>query len=148
MSEKIIYDKAKYHIEGDFPEDLDEKQAYVLTGFFVTWLSLNELFSDLIITDYKEKFDNLKNKEISPSDFYKAIGGVFSEDMLTQEGNLFTQQYFDFDNGQYLDDYDYLLSEKLPSFFHVADTWENYEIISTKINSRFIGWEKNRKKES
>ncbi|MGH7457354.1 MAG: hypothetical protein ACRENG_38750, partial [bacterium] len=73
---------------------------------------------------------------------YRAVGGVLSEDMLTAEGNAFTQQYFDFDNGQYLDDYDELLAEHLPSFFHVAETWENYDILAKRIDERFTAWKK------
>lgn len=35
---EIIFDKAKWHLGGDFPTDLDEHQAYVHTGMFVGWL--------------------------------------------------------------------------------------------------------------
>jgi hypothetical protein len=146
MNEQMVYDKAKYHIEGDFPEGLDKSQAYVPTGFFVAWLAMNNLLSDEILSDFKNEVDSLKNRKASPSSLYRAVGGVLSEDMLTAEGNAFTQQYFDFDHGQYLDDYDELLSEHLPSFFHVTDTWKNYNILAKRIDERFMVWRKNLRK--
>ncbi len=142
MNEQIIYDKAKYHVEGDFPEGLDKSQAHVPTGFFVAWLAMNNLVSEEILSNFKDEVDAIKNRKASPSGLYRAVGGVFSEDMLTAEGNVFTQQYFDFDIGKYLDDYDELLSEHLPSFFHVADTWENYNILAKRIDERFAAWKK------
>jgi hypothetical protein len=146
MNEQIIYDKAKYHIEGDFPDGLNKSQAHVPTGFFVAWLAMKPLVSEEILFDFKNEVDSLKTKTVSPSSLYRAVGGVLSEDMLTAEGNAFTQQYFDFDHGQYLDDYDELLSEHLPSFFHVADTWKNYDVLAKRIDERFAVWKKNLRK--
>jgi hypothetical protein len=60
--------------------------------------------------------------------------------MLTDEGNRFAVDYFDFDRGKYLADYEELLAKSLPSLYHVEDTWENYEIISKKIDERYADW--------
>ena len=32
-----VYDKAKWHFQGDFPKELDDHQAYVHTGIFLGW---------------------------------------------------------------------------------------------------------------
>lgn len=37
--ELVVYDKAEWHYEGEFPQELDIFQAYVPTGmFFVGWV--------------------------------------------------------------------------------------------------------------
>jgi len=60
--------------------------------------------------------------------------------MLNEEGNKFTQFYFDFENGQYINDYENNLANDLPSIFHVQDTWENYEKARKFINIRYNQW--------
>ena len=46
LFQTIIYDKAKYHYEGDFPQELPMEQAFVHTGMFLSWIIDNNLFSD------------------------------------------------------------------------------------------------------
>ncbi|MGP6149634.1 hypothetical protein LZP85_08860 [Priestia flexa] len=42
-----VYDKAKWHYEGDFPEDLDEDQGFVHTGMYLGWvIDDNNLYSE------------------------------------------------------------------------------------------------------
>jgi hypothetical protein len=38
-----VYDKAKWHFDGDFPKELDDFQGYVHTGMFLGWLVDNGL---------------------------------------------------------------------------------------------------------
>ena len=38
MDKSIVFDKAKWHYEGNFPGDLDERQAFVHTGMFLGWI--------------------------------------------------------------------------------------------------------------
>ena len=35
VGELVVFDKAKWHFQGDFPQDLDIFQAYVPTGFYI-----------------------------------------------------------------------------------------------------------------
>jgi hypothetical protein len=35
MSNSIVYDKAKYHYQGDFPNDISIDQSFVHTGMFL-----------------------------------------------------------------------------------------------------------------
>ena len=39
-----VYDKAKWHFRGEFPDELDIFQGYVHTGFYLTWIIENGLF--------------------------------------------------------------------------------------------------------
>ena len=57
----------------------------------------------------------------------------------------FAKAYFDLEKGKYPKDYDKLLTENLPSTYHVQDTWENYDLIKPQIDKRFAAWKKKRK---
>ena len=61
-----VYDKAKWHFGGEFPNELDNFQGYVHTGFYLTWIIENGLFD----TNGDEFF----NSEISKVKKRKLIG--------------------------------------------------------------------------
>src|SRR4051794_15432306 len=42
----LVYDKAKYHYDGDFPKGLPRKQAFVHTGMFIGWLIDHGMIAD------------------------------------------------------------------------------------------------------
>jgi PII-like signaling protein len=133
-----VYDKAEYHYDGDFPKGLARKQAFVHTGMFVGWL----IEHDMIAKDFLEEAQKFKAREISGAQVYKAWDGCLNSDMLVEEGRRFASDYFDFEHGQFLDDYEALLVKDLPSLYHVADTWENYNLIKTKIDERYEAWKR------
>ena len=64
--------------------------------------------------------------------------------MLSEEGNAFAMEYFDFENGKYLDDYTRLLQGTLPSEYHIRYTEENYARMKEVIDQRYIEWESTR----
>ncbi len=141
----LVFDKAKWHYEGDFPEDLGEEQGFVHTGMFVGWIIDAGLYSEDFADDFKSEIRKFKARKLTGSGVYAAADGVFDEEMLNPEGLAFATEYFDFDKGQYLKDYDKLLSGKLPSMYHVQDTWENYDRLREQIDKRFAAWKKKRK---
>ena len=47
-----VYDKAEFHYDGDFPEDLEDYQGFVHTGMFVAWL----IEHDMIDAEANEEF--------------------------------------------------------------------------------------------
>jgi hypothetical protein len=128
-----VHDKADWHLEGEFPEDLREDQAYVHTGLFAAWLSDR----GLITGEYEDEANQIKRRKMTGPKAYKNWGGVLASDMLSDEGNAFTREYYD---TMFCPDYEELLSRKLPSFYHVKDTWENYEILKQRIDKRFQSW--------
>jgi hypothetical protein len=40
----IVYDKAKWHYEGDYPKDLPTENAFTHTGMFLAWLADTGLY--------------------------------------------------------------------------------------------------------
>ncbi|WP_346239302.1 hypothetical protein ABDK00_006280 [Niabella insulamsoli] len=136
-----VYDKAKYHYGGNFPEELEDFQGFVHTGMFVCWLIDNDLLDEDFFDDCIEDIKRVKNRELTGAQFYEIwMDGVFSIEEVSEIGNRFALHYFDFDTGMYINDYEKTLAKQLPTIFHVQDSWENYEKIRKVIDNRFAEW--------
>jgi hypothetical protein len=136
-----VYDKAKYHYEGEYPADLPTDQALVHTGFFFGWLVAHGKTSSSFEEEFKRDIEDFLSRSITGPRLYAIAGGVLDETMLNAIGNAFTRSYFDFEKGSFVRDYQELLASSLPSFYRVADAWENYSKLSTRIDARFQAWQ-------
>jgi hypothetical protein len=137
-----VYDKAKYHYNGDYPKELSRQQAFVHTGMFVGWL----VEHDMIAKDFLPETEGFKERKITGAEIYEAWDGCLVSEILTEEGNRFASDYFDFERGEYLNDYQEVLARDLPSLYHVKNSWENYETIREKIDQRYAAWKKKQKR--
>jgi len=140
MAEPFVYDKAKYHYDGNFPDDLEPEQGFIHTGMFLGWIVDHDLYSDWFGPEMCVYIRAFKDREMTGAKVFEACDGVLVGDMLTDEGNAFARDYFDFERGKYLGDYSELLSQGLPSMYHVADTWPNYEKLKKRIDQRYREW--------
>ncbi len=143
MTKPFVYDKAKYHYDGDFPDELEESQGFVHTGMFLGWVIERGLYDTAWfgpeMTSYITAF---KKREISGAKLFEACDGVFLDTMLNVEGNAFAHHYFEFGRGKYLRDYAEILvvPNGLPTVYHVADSAQNYDRIKRQINKRYREW--------
>lgn len=140
MANPVVYDKAKWHYGGDFPKDLPDYQAFVHTGMFIAWLVGHDLYSEEFAEDFGNEIPLVKQRAITGAQLLEIADGVFADDMLNDEGNAFAHDYFDFERGAYLADYEQTLGASLPSLYHVEDTWENYDKIDLVIDRRYRHW--------
>ena len=135
------YDDASWHYGGQFPKDLPDEAGATHTGMFVAWALLSGLAGELHTKEFPEDLEKLRSRTVTPGRFFlDACDGKFTDEDLTDEGNAFTQSYFDFDTGSYLKDYEGLLAKGLPSTYHVPDTWENFEKLQPVLNARLESW--------
>lgn len=134
-----VYDKAKWHYEGDFPNDLSEKQAFVHTGMYLGWIIEKNLYSEEFEKASEQEILEFKQKNMTGTEVYMELDGVFASDMLNAEGRAFTESYFDFDKGTYLNDYEHIFPY-VESLYEVEDTWDNYKTIKAKVDNRFVAW--------
>lgn len=141
MRNPVVYDKAKYHLGSVELECLDEVQAEVHTAFFLGWLIDNHHVSDEFADDIGDLLKKYRDRQVMATDVYEVWDCCLIDNMLDSTGNAFARYYFDFDRGRYMSDYCELLVRDLPSEFHVANSWENYEIIRNRINERFNAWQ-------
>lgn len=141
-----VYDKAKWHYDGDFPKGLPKKQAFVHTGLFVGWLIRRNMisrdFTDQFTREFRAVAKDFKLRKITGPEAYKIWGGCLDSDMLTVEGNEFARKYYD--GSSFANDYWKLLVRDLPSFYHVQNTWTNYELLKRQIDVRYERWKKKR----
>jgi hypothetical protein len=97
---------------------------------------------EMISEEFTLEPARFRSGELTGTQVYELGDGVLVDDMLTDEGNRFTRAYFDFKTGQYMKDYDEILSRGLPTQYHVKDTKDNYERIKQRINQRYEVWKK------
>jgi hypothetical protein len=135
----IVYDKAKWHHEGDYPKGLPEENAFTHTGMFLAWLADRGLLSPAFVEDFQEELQQLNERRITPGRFFQIVDGVLASDMLNDDGNTFSGAYYTLEN-KYFDDYQDILVLTLPSVYHVADTWENCEKLKATIDRRYNEW--------
>lgn len=142
VKEAYVFDKAKWHYEGEFPAELDKAQAYVPTGMFITWAIKNDLISKKSRKRDAADIERVKNDEMSGAEFYRRNwDGVFSSRELGEEGDDFAREYLHIHDDLYTAvDFMNVLAAGLPTIYHVPDTFESYYRIEPIINERYQDW--------
>ncbi len=152
------YDDASWHYGGDFPKGLPDKNGATHTGMFLNWCIEKGLVSGELKEDAEEEIESLKRREITGAEFVmEVMDGKFSEYDLNHLGNSFAKDYYkddtDFGNrfSSFADDYvnlfDAQAEEKdyeYETFYHIEDTYENYDLMKQIINHRFEEWKEYR----
>jgi len=135
------YDDASWHYGGDFPKDLPDEAGATHTGMFVAWSMLTDLAGELHTNDFPEDLESLRSRAVTPGAFFLSVcDGKFTDEDLNDEGNAFAQEYFNFETGSYLKDYQRLLLGALPSLYHVQDTWANFDTLRPVLDKRLRAW--------
>ena len=139
----MSYDRADFDYSTE-ANPLPKGHAATHIGMFLAWAVINELHSDFLRDHYEELLAKLRRREITGRQFFEAACSErFSERDLNEEGNAFAQHYYVDEAGKrgaYFADYKKVLAAGLPSFWHVANTWENYEKIAAVISRRYEEW--------
>jgi hypothetical protein len=137
------YDDASWHYGGDFPKELPPEAGATHIGMFVAWCLLNGVGGDLHVTELPDLLEGLKAKRLTPGAFFvKACDEKFTDEDLSLDGNEFAKGYYDAKEGEYICDYEAAVGAGLPSLYHVADTWENYDRLAPVIAKRYDAWRK------
>lgn len=137
----IVYDKAKYHYNGDFPAELSHDQAYVHIGFYLGWLVDKGLCSNEFLNKYRSDVEAFQARKLLGSQLCKKASGVLAADMLNEEGNAFAESNYRSDMSDYLY---FVNQEDAESAYHVPDTWENYEMIQEQLDIDYEMWRERR----
>lgn len=108
---------------------------------FVAWCQLNGLGGELHTQDFPEMLDKLKNRKITPAQwFIVACDEKFTAEDLSEQGNEFTLWYYESDPPLYIEDYHSNCSSNLESLYHVPDTWDTYDKLAPAIRQQFNAW--------
>ena len=148
------YDDASWHYGGDFPKDLENENGATHIGMFLTWCIDNDLISEFQIEESERDIENVKNRTLTGAEFLiNNCDEKFTDEDLNDTGNQFATSYYNEDTefskafSTYFHDYqmtfEKIFNDKgliLDSFYHIENSWENYESIKPIIDKRFVQW--------
>lgn len=146
------FDKAQYHAKASsFPKDAPYAQAYVHIGFFLGFLAEANLLRDERMS--KKKVKQFLAREVRAGELCKFFGGALSPLDLKPEGIVFSYYYYagsshdkdviGISDVLYLADYGSALENEIAlagDAYRIEDSWENYEKVKQRIQSRFDSW--------
>jgi hypothetical protein len=135
------YDDASWHYGGDFPSDLPNEAGATHAGMFLAWCILKGLGGELFTEEEPELVLALRNRQTTPGRFFlRNCDGKLTDEDLNEQGNAFASAYFNLESGEFLADYDELVSSAVPSLYHVPDTWETYDQLAPRLDARYQAW--------
>jgi len=139
------YDRAGWHYGGDFPGGLPPENGGTHIGMFLAWCIMNNLQGEFHDRESAGGLEAVRERGITGREFLMAeCDEKFGDEDLDEEGNRFARAYYEItqekEEASYLSDYERILSPGLPSLYHVADTWENYDMIAPVISARYQHW--------
>lgn len=133
----MAYDKAKWHSEGDFPKGAPPENGGTHIGMFLGWAIHHGMASEELIADAGDAVLAVKERRMTGRAFlFRHLDGVLGEEDLNEQGNSFASHYYK----KYMGDYDRLVRRKLPTAYHVGDTWANYDAVAKMIDKRYGEW--------
>jgi hypothetical protein len=137
------YDRADWHSGGVYPADLPPENGGTHIGMFLAWAILNKFVSDMHRTESSDALVKVCARKMTGREFLsERCDDKFSREDLNDEGNAFAHYYYESedDDGLYYKDYERVLARGLPTMYHVADTWQNFDKIAPVISKRFKEW--------
>lgn len=138
MTQQITYDDTEWHIEDDFPDDLDARAAHTHIGMFLAWAVERNLESELLRATSGPQLDQLRTGVLKGSDVLaRCCDSMLTNYQFSDLGNAFAQDYYE---EHYLDDYVDLSDDSLPSIYHEPDTVEKYVQVRDLLDARFSKW--------
>lgn len=132
-----VHDKANWHSEGEFPADLDPFQAHVHIGMFLGWLVERGLTSEEFREDFAEDLAEFRARTLTGPRLLERADGTLDDEMLSEPGADFAGEYYP---DAYVADFTEVLAQNLPTPYHVADTWPNFERLKARLDQRFKAW--------
>lgn len=149
------YDDASWHSGENFPKDVPPKNAATHIGMFLNWCISQDFQSDELNEDAENDIESLRKREITGADFVlNVLDGKFSEYDLNDLGNAFARDYYvdetDFSEKfssfatDYVNLFDDIAEEndfEYETFYHIEDTYRNYDLMRQIIDHRFAEWQ-------
>jgi hypothetical protein len=133
-------DRADWHYAGDFPTELPPENGGTHIGMYLAWIIQRDLGSAVLRKHARDSLGLVKERKITGRELlYTELDEKFSDALLTKVGKDFTRDYYQ--SNCYIDDYDEVLGGKLPTLYHVLDSWENYDKLAPVIDQRFSRWQ-------
>jgi hypothetical protein len=130
----MVYDKAKWHSDGNFPKGLPYENGGTHIGMFLAWAITNDMASDDLVGEAGSDLDAVRLRQTTGREIlFRHLDGVFSDEDLNAPGNRFAAHYYK----QYMGEYDALVRKRLSTAYHAADDWKTYDQVAAMIDKRY-----------
>jgi hypothetical protein len=141
----VKYDDAGWHSGGDFPAGLPPEAGATHAGIYLAWALLAGLGGEYHVVDSAEDLERLRARKLTPGQYFLAVcDGKLTDEDFGAEGNAFAQAYYQQDNAGFIADYQEYLAKGLPSDYHVADSWANFDKLQPVLDRRLANWRRGR----
>jgi len=135
----MAYDRADWHSDGDYPNDLPAENGGTHIGLFLAWAISRGLEGEFHREESPDDLASVRARRMTGRDFlFRACDGKFWEDDLSEEGNAFANAYYA--AGIYFEDYEEILSADLPTMYHIEDSWAAFDILAPRLDQRYAAW--------
>lgn len=135
-----VYDKAKWHLEGTFPPDVPEENAYVPFGYVLGWLVQRDLISEELRTSFADDLGAFRQRALTGPQLYARMGGVLSSDEVAESARPFLTDYLDPERSPYLREDHPKLCPGRKTDYHVPDDWALQDQVCDLIDRRYRAW--------
>jgi hypothetical protein len=140
----VALDRWDWHAGGDFPPDVPPENGGTHIGMFLAWVILSGLEAEMHRRDAAEELRQVRERTMTGREFlFRVCDGKFWDSDLSPEGLAFARWYYSQPGGgygPYLNDYVRALAGGLPSAYHVADSWENFDRLAPLIDAQYANW--------
>src|SRR5262245_58059328 len=139
------YDDASWHGGEEFPAGLPPEAGATHVALFLAWALFAELGSDYHLLDSEEELERLRARKLTPGQYFLAVcDGKLTDEDFSAEGNDFALGYYQQGVAGFIGDYQEYLAKGLPTEYHVADTWANYDKLKPVLDRRLANWRRGR----
>ena len=132
-------DRADWHYGGNYPKELPPENAATHIGMYIAWVIHRDLGSNELKQHGGDTYGWVLNREVTGRELLLTkLDEKFFDGLLSPEGQSFTRSYYE--SNAYANDYDMVLGGDLPTLYHVADTWENFDKLVPVLDDRLAAW--------
>ena len=132
-------DRADWHYGGNYPKDLPPENGGTHIGMYLAWIIHRNLGSDELRKHAGDTYGWVLNREVTGRELLLTkLDEKFFDELLSPEGRAFTESYYE--SNAFANDYDRVLGGDLPTLYHVADNWENFDKLAPVLDERLAAW--------
>jgi hypothetical protein len=132
-------DRADWHYGGNYPKDLPPENGATHIGMYLAWIVHRNLGSNELRQHSGDTYKWVLDREVTGRELLLTkLDEKFFKELLSPEGQAFTQSYYE--SNAFANDYDRVLGGDLPSLYHVADTWQNFDKLAPVLDERLAAW--------
>ena len=134
------YDDAEWHYGGQYPDDVPVSHGFTHIGFFLAWAAERDLLSEYMHQETGDVVASIRRRDVEPVRLLEVWDGILVDDMLSDEANDFTRQYYSMEMSERTYNIDYANVFGDENIYRVEPSWDNYDKLKPVLDDRFNEW--------